>query len=425
MAMDLAKHPCFNKEAKGSCARVHLPVAPKCNLSCNYCNRKYDCVNESRPGVTSAVLSPAQAVAYMEKVLAVMPKVTVTGIAGPGDPMANAKETLETMRRIKSRWPEMILCLSSNGLALPEHVDELAEIGVSHVTVTVNAVDPEIAASIYAWARVGKVLYRGADAARVLLERQEESIRLLKAKDILVKVNSILIPGVNDHHTEAVAAKMKSLGVDLFNCMALIPNPDTKFENIPEPTKAQVETARATAEAYLPQMRHCQRCRADAVGLLEHDCSRDFSGLLDSCSRLAPGMDASRPYVAVASREGMLVNQHLGEALNFSVWGEDGKGGYAHVADRPAPPAGGGPNRWHALAQTLGDCRAVLVSGVGDTPKAILEEEGLTVVSMGGFIAQGLDAAYKTGNFDAFKMRKAGGGCCSASGCTGGGEGCG
>ncbi|GAB6037921.1 nitrogenase cofactor biosynthesis protein NifB [Fundidesulfovibrio butyratiphilus] len=424
MAMDLSKHPCFNKDAKGTCARVHLPVAPKCNLSCNYCNRKYDCVNESRPGVTSAVLSPAQAVAYMEKVLAVMPKVTVTGIAGPGDPMANPKETLETMRRIKSRWPDMILCLSSNGLALAEHVDELADIGVSHVTVTVNAVDPDIASNVYAWARVGKVLYRGPDAGRVLLERQEEAIRLLKARDILVKVNSILIPGVNDHHTEAIAAKMKTLGVDLFNCMALIPNADTKFENVPAPTKDQVEAARATAETYLPQMRHCQRCRADAVGLLEHDCSRDFSGLLESCSQLPAGMDTSRPYVAVASREGMLVNQHLGEALTFSVWGQDGKGGYAHVADRPAPPAGGGPNRWHALAQSLKDCRAVLVSGVGDTPKTILEEEGLVVVSMGGFITQGLDAAYKTGNFDAFKMRKAGG-CCAASGCTGGGEGCG
>ena len=34
------------------------------NIQCNYCKRGYDCVNESRPGVTSEVLSPEQALAY-------------------------------------------------------------------------------------------------------------------------------------------------------------------------------------------------------------------------------------------------------------------------------------------------------------------------------------------------------------------------
>ena len=43
-------HPCFNAKVKGQFGRVHLPVAPKCNILCNYCNRKFDCVNESRPG---------------------------------------------------------------------------------------------------------------------------------------------------------------------------------------------------------------------------------------------------------------------------------------------------------------------------------------------------------------------------------------
>ena len=81
------KHPCFNKASSGSCGRVHLPVAPKCNIQCNYCNRKYDCVNESRPGVTSAILKPFQALEYTRQVLEKEPRITVIGIAGPGDPM--------------------------------------------------------------------------------------------------------------------------------------------------------------------------------------------------------------------------------------------------------------------------------------------------------------------------------------------------
>ena len=99
------RHPCFNVKVKGECGRVHLPVAPKCNIMCDYCNRKYDCVNESRPGVTSAVLKPKQAMAYLEKVLGAEPRITVAGIAGPGDPFANPRETLETIRLIRRRFP--------------------------------------------------------------------------------------------------------------------------------------------------------------------------------------------------------------------------------------------------------------------------------------------------------------------------------
>ena len=33
-------HPCFDKEAKLKYARIHIPVAPKCNVQCGYCNRK-------------------------------------------------------------------------------------------------------------------------------------------------------------------------------------------------------------------------------------------------------------------------------------------------------------------------------------------------------------------------------------------------
>ena len=52
------KHPCYSFDAHQKFARMHLPVAPYCNISCNYCNRKFDCVNESRPGVTSEILTP-------------------------------------------------------------------------------------------------------------------------------------------------------------------------------------------------------------------------------------------------------------------------------------------------------------------------------------------------------------------------------
>ena len=82
-------HPCFDEEAKHTNARVHLAVAPKCNIQCNYCNRKYDCVNECRPGVTSSILTPGQAAGYLKELDTRLDNLAVVGIAGPGDPFAN------------------------------------------------------------------------------------------------------------------------------------------------------------------------------------------------------------------------------------------------------------------------------------------------------------------------------------------------
>ena len=282
------KHPCFNVAVKGECGRVHLPVAPKCNIMCNYCNRKYDCVNESRPGVTSAVLKPKQAIAYLEKVLGAEPRITVAGIAGPGDPFANPKETLETIRLIRQQFPDLLLCLATNGLGLPPHLDELAKLNVSHVTLTVNAVDPEIGAKIYSWVRDGKVIYRGLAAAEVLLARQLESIAGLKAHGITVKINTIIIPGINDHHVQAVAAKMAELGVDILNCMPMYPNAETPFGDVPEPLPEQMTAIRREAETIIPQMHHCTRCRADAVGLLDADRTDEFRGCLSACASSVP-----------------------------------------------------------------------------------------------------------------------------------------
>ncbi len=420
--LDTKRHPCFNADVKGSCGRLHLPVAPKCNIMCNFCNRKYDCVNESRPGVTSTVLTPAQAEDYVRQILEVEPRITVAGIAGPGDPFANPAQTMETLRRIRKQFPDLLLCLASNGLGLPPYLDELAEIGVSHVSITVNAVDPEIGKNIYSWIRDGKILYRGLAGAELLLTRQLAAIEGLKARDIVVKVNTIVVPGINDAHVPAIAEAMAAKGVDILNCMPLYPNADTPFADIPEPAPARMVELQAEAGKFLPQMRHCTRCRADAVGLLEQDRTDELRSCLTSCAGKAPD-NPERPYVAVATLEGVLVNQHLGEASSFQIWGPNGQG-FQLVEERPAPPPGGGLQRWQNLAEIMRDCRAVLISSIGDTPQAILEESGIMPVVMEGFIDQGLQVIYRGGDLSSLKIRRRGLGGCCAGGVKGPGGGC-
>ena len=115
----------------GTFGRVHLPVAPRCNIQCKFCDRKFDCVNESRPGVASGVLSLFQALAFLDEVLRKKDNISVVGIAGPGDPFANPVETVETLRRVREKYPDMLLCVASNGLNVGPYADDRAQIGGS------------------------------------------------------------------------------------------------------------------------------------------------------------------------------------------------------------------------------------------------------------------------------------------------------
>ncbi len=162
----IAKHPCYSEEAHHHYARMHVAVAPACNIQCNYCNRKYDCANESRPGVVSELLTPEEAA--HNKVLVIagkIPQMTVLGIAGPGDPLANPEKTFRTFELIADKAPDIKLCLSTNGLMLPDHVDRIKALNVDHVTITINMVDPEIGTKIYPWVHYRRRRYKGLDSA--------------------------------------------------------------------------------------------------------------------------------------------------------------------------------------------------------------------------------------------------------------------
>jgi len=419
----LDHHPCFNAELRHQFGRIHLPVAPDCNVQCGFCNRQYDCVNESRPGVTSAVLTPRQALRYLQLTLDKNSSIAVVGIAGPGDPFATPELTLETLALVRDHFPEMLLCVASNGLQVAPYAAELARIGVSHVTITVNAVDPEIGAKVYRWFRNGRKVMRGVDGAKHLLERQCEAIRLLKSHNVIVKVNSILLPGINDTHMDEIAKTVAELGADVFNCIPLLPAAGSDFEHLGQPSAELVAQVRAAAEIFLPQMRHCQRCRADASGLLGEAMKDETIALLQYCRSVEhTERKATAHRVAVATFEGIMVNQHLGNALTLAVF-ENGPDGPQFVEDRTAPLAGGGDERWHQLADILSDCHTVLAAFAGKSPRTILGEHGIAVINMEGLIAPALTELFAGRMIPSYMTELAPKRC--GAGCGGNGGGCG
>jgi nitrogen fixation protein NifB len=422
MTLDITEHPCFNEAARKTAARIHLPVAPRCNVQCNFCDRRFDCLNESRPGVTSAVLTPQQALYYLERAMEKSPAIRVVGIAGPGDPFASPEDTLETLRLVRKRYPEMLLCVASNGLEVAAHAAELGKLQVSHVTLTVNAIEPAIGAKIYAWVRAGIRVLRGVEGAAVLLERQFEAIAALKRQGITVKINTIVMPGVNDEHAAEVAREVGALGADIMNCIPVYPVAGTPFESLGQLDHGKLAELRGRTAEFLPQMLHCTRCRADAVGLLGAAQSAELIEVLRATAAGPANPHEKRPYVALASHEGVLINQHVGEAARFWVFEPRPDGPPALVETRDAPETGGGATRWYELADLLHDCRAVFTSAVGQTPRRILEQHGIRVIEAVGVASDAMAAWSATGQVPR-GMQKLFKGC--GTGCSGPGTGCG
>ena len=264
----IKEHPCFSEQACHAFGRCHLPVAPRCNIQCNYCIRDFDCVNESRPGVTTKVLDPDAAIDMVRKVMEKFNYIKVIGIAGPGEPLAN-EGTFETLRRLHEEFPNVIKCISTNGLLLPDKIDLLHEYDVGNITVTLNAIDPEIGAKIYQFIDYKGKRYTGVEGAKILLENQLKGIEMAVDRHMIVKVNTVYIPGINEDHIPEIAKKVGEMGVYNFNLIPLIAQ--YKFADITPPTPEMKRTMQDECSKYVKQMRHCQRCRADAIGRLGHD----------------------------------------------------------------------------------------------------------------------------------------------------------
>jgi nitrogen fixation protein NifB len=414
----IAKHPCYSEEAHHHYARMHVAVAPACNIQCNYCNRKYDCANESRPGVVSELLTPEEAAHKVLVIAGKIPQMTVLGIAGPGDPLANPEKTFRTFELIADKAPDIKLCLSTNGLMLPDYVDRIKQLNVDHVTITINMVDPEIGTKIYPWVHYRRRRYKGLEAARILHERQMEGLQALKEADILCKVNSVMIPGINDEHLVEVDEVIRSKGAFLHNIMPLISAPEhgTHFGLTGQrgPTPKELKTLQDNCSGNMKMMRHCRQCRADAVGLLGEDRSQEFTK--DKFMEMAPEYDmeqrqevhagieqfkeqiklakekvkaakkvenSPKILVAVATKGGGLVNQHFGHAKEFQIYevnANEAKFVGHRKIDHYCQSGYGEEATLEHIIKAISDCKAVLVSKIGHCPQEELRKAGLETV---------------------------------------------
>ena len=256
------EHPCFGSHG-ATTGRIHLPVCPGCNIACRFCERSLN-DTENRPGVTSKVLKPEETIPLIKKALEISPEIRVAGIAGPGDTLAS-NNAIKTFKLIDKEFPQLIKCMSTNGLLLAERADEIIEAGIDSLTVTVNAVDPEIEAQLNDYIVWHGKKIEGIEAAKILIENQLEGIRKIAAAGITIKVNTVLVPRINGSHIAQIAKTVAEAGAKKYNIIPLIPT--AKLSNEPAPTCQEIHAARAAAAQYIELFLHCNHCRADAVGV--------------------------------------------------------------------------------------------------------------------------------------------------------------
>ncbi len=417
-------HPCYSEGAHHHYARIHVAVAPACNIQCNYCNRKYDCSNESRPGVTSERLTPEESVKKVMFVGGEVQRMSVLGIAGPGDALANPKKTFDTFRMVREKAPDLKLCLSTNGLELPNFVDEMVKYDIDHITVTINSVDTtgEIGSQIYPWIFHNNKRYYGKEAAQILLEKQLEGMKKCVEAGILIKANSVLIPGINDKHLPEVSKKLKEIGVFLHNIMPIISEPEygTKFalDGIPSATDQEQMAVQEACGMDMKLMQHCRQCRADAVGLIGEDRGQEFTkdrfanmtfealethydvdarkqahadieefrGFLDAANERVRkekeelASDGQTILVAVTTMGEGMINQHFGSVKEFLIY-EAGDRGIRFIHHRKldyeycAGPDGANP--MEPILEKLKDCKLILTAKIGGCPQDDLAKAGL------------------------------------------------
>ncbi|TYQ16490.1 UNVERIFIED_CONTAM: nitrogenase molybdenum-iron protein NifN [Acetivibrio alkalicellulosi] len=392
-------HPCFSG---GACkiARMHIPVAPSCNIKCNYCNRKYDCMNESRPGVTSEVLTPEGARDKFLEVRKKLGNLKVIGVAGPGDALANFENTMKSIELIQKEDSEVIFCLSTNGLMLPYYADRIIKAGITHVTVTINAVDPAIGAKIYKEVIFEGEKFTGEKGAEILIRNQLSGLSYLAAKGIVCKVNVVMIKGINEDHIEEVIKKVKELGAFISNIMPLIPAKGSNFENMPQTSNKELQEMRKKCEAYLKQMYHCKQCRADAIGVLGNDISSQFSK--GGCSEVKENKEIckDKEYTfALATDSGTMVDRHFGHVEEFHIYKvincqsrfiekrkiEKYCNGASECEDEKS--------KIDRIIETISDCDAVLALRIGYNPQKILESKGIKVIQTCGSISEAINFA--------------------------------
>lgn len=172
---------------------LRLSLTDVCNFRCTYCLPN----GYRKPAGRPAELSPDELVRAVTAFARLgLWKVRLTG----GEPTVRA-EFSEIAQRVAAVPGIRRVAMTTNGYRLAEHAAEWRAAGVSAINVSIDSLDPAKFAAITGHDRLGAVL-AGVEAARV-------------AGFDPIKLNAVLMRGVNDDELAAMIAFVRERDISL------------------------------------------------------------------------------------------------------------------------------------------------------------------------------------------------------------------
>ena len=288
---------------------LRISVTDKCNLRCRYCMPEDGVCKQDHTDMLTEdeIISAVEAAAALG-----ITKIRITG----GEPLVK-KNIVSICRRAAAVEGIREVCLTTNGVLLPQLAKPLKEAGVTRLNLSLDTLDPEKYTYI---TRVGALdtFQAGLEAA-------------LEAGFEKIKINAVLIGGFNDKEIRDLAALTKRYPVDMrfiemmpmydsgdFDETAFIPCAKV-LEHLPE----AVPVAHDGGVAKLFRLPEAQ----GNIGLISpvsaHFCGECNRIRLTADGKLKPCLHAADEYsIKGLDREGM--QKVLGEAIwNKPAWHGD------------------------------------------------------------------------------------------------------
>jgi nitrogen fixation protein NifB len=234
----LKEHSCSEKVVHFKFNRLNLCLESESNVGCNYCDSTMDASIKASNAEEAIELIRDAAHTRIHVCESSNYPQLATHYA--------TDATFKVLRMVKAEFPYFTQGVKTNGLLLPRKLHRLKDLGVSAVTVTVNAVDSEVGSELYSYVRLNGKTVRGADAFEVLSINQLEGIRNAVDAGLIVKVKAACIRGVNSAHLVDVARTVRTLGAYEINVESAVPA--GRLAGLPVATSDEINEVRGYCE---------------------------------------------------------------------------------------------------------------------------------------------------------------------------------
>lgn len=389
------RHPCFNNYDFHS-AVIHLPVAAESNIVYkedlsidNYL--KASCSHDS-----NLLLTPDEAVERFVEVRKGLPNLSVVAVSGPQEALADFDALKNVFLKIRQLHPEILLCLSTNGLMLPVYANHLISLGVNSITVTMNTIHPETGAKIYDHITYLGHKYYGTEGANILLQNQIAGLSYLASHDIAIRINIYAIKGINDNEIRDIIKFAKECGCKFTNVIDLSTG-KVNENGLESFYSDSLNEERPEYEKIMPQSYFCKPCNADSVETLNTRFSFDFSKPV-SYSDQKPKTIPIKVRFAVCSQNGKLTDQHFGLATKFYIYDyTDEVITFLETRTVEQYSLGSKENKENGeiyrLIKAIEDCNCVICMRIGVCPVNALKEKNIDTYTTYNLIEDGIREA--------------------------------